>query len=122
MKEEWNSKAVSAAVRRTYVRLGNSFERSCGSERYIFKEWGEEEEKEGENLAQRWSSSLMLCDPEFVAHVVPDLLPDDETPAFVADVAAGLDQGDDGTAVTVLALPVDHGQLVAVMELLLLSS
>ena len=53
----------------------------------------------------------MLRNLEFVAHVVPDPLPDDEAPAVVLDVVGRLDEGDDGALVRVLRLAVDHRQL-----------
>jgi hypothetical protein len=61
----------------------------------------------------------MFCDFEFVAHVVPDPLPDDEAASVVLDVVGGLDQRDDRALVRVLRLPVDHRQLVAVVQLFL---
>ena len=64
----------------------------------------------------------MFGDLEFVAHVVPDPFPDDETPSVVLDVVSGLDEGHDGAFVGVLGLAVDHRQLVAVVELFLLGT
>ena len=64
----------------------------------------------------------MFGDLEFVAHVVPDPLPDDQAPAVVLDVVGGLDQGHDGAFVGVLRLPVDDRQLVAVVQLFLLGT
>ena len=61
----------------------------------------------------------MFGDLEFVAHVVPDPLPDDQAPAVILDVVGGLDQGHDGAFVGVLRLPVDDRQLVAVVKLFL---
>ena len=34
----------------------------------------------------------MLCDLEFVAHVVPDPFPDDQATAVILDVVGGLDK------------------------------
>ena len=62
----------------------------------------------------------MLGDLELVAHVVPDLLPDDEAPALVLDVVGRLGHGEHRPAVAVLALAVHHRQLVPVVQLLLL--
>jgi len=64
----------------------------------------------------------MFGDLQFVAHVVPDALPDDEAPAVILDVVGWLDQGHDGPLVGVLRLAVDDRQLVAVVQLLLFSS
>ena len=64
----------------------------------------------------------MFGDLEFVAHVVPDPLPDDQTPAVVLDVVGGLDQGHDGAFVGVFRLPVDDRQLIAVVQLFLLGT
>ncbi len=54
----------------------------------------------------------MLGDLDFVAHVIPDALPDDETTTLVAHVAGRLDHGDDGAAIRVLGLAVHHRQRV----------
>jgi hypothetical protein len=59
-----------------------------------------------------WANQLLvLRNLEFVAHVVPHPLPDDEAPAVVLDVVGRLDEGDDGALVRVLRFAVDHRQL-----------
>ena len=60
----------------------------------------------------------MLRDIQLVAHIVPDLLPDDETTPLSADFCTAALQRDDRAPERVLGLAVSHAQAVAVVELL----